>query len=906
MRFTHSLMSFRSGRLSPRLFNRVDTTQYRDGMSELINFRPLVGGGGTRPMGTRQVPLYALRQEVYEVGNGFPVGYAAPAFLEDGAEVKSFNINVLGESCLIIMCRVPSNEVRMYIIYSNYTKYLDAYRPHPDPNFSTTIYEPFIQVIPEGNTKYSIEGFTHACTGDSLVIAHDSGTMCPFYLKFGFNGDDLECAVNPVFKYWENRIGPLGEQSFSLNGNPRLLGSGYYIDPRMLPLLDIAERSTVTLSEQNASARTISVTFTNLADYEMAVKSPILYIETFGNGKFEEGEFTITKNFPVGNFFILTDTAPVIGVGTWKLSYMFWHSLNSGAEPVFTFGRINKSDTSYSTNTWTVSAWRDGEYPKRVTTFEGRVIFAGTKSLPLTVFGSSIFQDFAKAKFGQIRIPDTGIVNVTTSPTTSGPTLITDPFVFGIRGLDDSVINNIVGSSVLFVGTDTAEYSMHGGDTALSALSVNNRSVSGYGSVPNTMFTNGKTVYFVTDNGRGLVKARYNPENGSTMDVRLDILIDDYLDDDFIKTLRWAPHINTLFVLLNSGRLLGIVESEQTETTAPYDTGLTDVVAISVNKPTPPDALRYLAGTAEESLYNKSYFDLGDHVSVIRRKEEGSTTDPLNVFKGKGTIEIYEPTSLNKQLERGITVIDHSENNEFLYYDKQLHFVIDKDASLTSPQYYQIYCLPDTDYRTTSTEVHDFLPISTDALDVGDEIVVFIANNADDENRQYLTFDRLEFTITEDMLNSYGSEYRLPLEKTISEYGFDPNVPSMGAGWYVSGKIHFILCKKKHVRGMYITSLPVEAGQQWGTAQMGIKNIDQIGLRAYKTYSVDVSSGEGTPEYWEEVVFADDEGKNPLASRKGLHFSSSPKYDQIIKLRNIKPEPCTITGINLRGVSNDG
>lgn len=99
-----------------------------------------------------------------------------------------------------------------------------------------------------------------------------------------------------------------------------------------------------------------------------------------------------------------------------------------------------------------------------------------------------------------------------------------------------------------------------------------------------------------------------------------------------------------------------------------------------------------------------------------------------------------------------------------------------------------------------------------------------------------------------------------------------------------------------------VATMPVEAGQQWGTAQMGIKNIDTLGIRHYLSYSYEVSS-DG--ENWDEVVVADSEGR-ATTGRTQKKFTSSPDYDQIVYIRNTKPEPLTITGINMRGVSNDG
>ena len=99
-----------------------------------------------------------------------------------------------------------------------------------------------------------------------------------------------------------------------------------------------------------------------------------------------------------------------------------------------------------------------------------------------------------------------------------------------------------------------------------------------------------------------------------------------------------------------------------------------------------------------------------------------------------------------------------------------------------------------------------------------------------------------------------------------------------------------------------LATMPIEAGQQFGPAQLGIKNIDELGIRFYKSYSYRISS-DG--EKWQDVRVADSSGR-AKTGRKETKFQGNPKYDFVVYIATDKPEPLTITGINMKGVSNDG
>jgi len=99
-----------------------------------------------------------------------------------------------------------------------------------------------------------------------------------------------------------------------------------------------------------------------------------------------------------------------------------------------------------------------------------------------------------------------------------------------------------------------------------------------------------------------------------------------------------------------------------------------------------------------------------------------------------------------------------------------------------------------------------------------------------------------------------------------------------------------------------LATMPIEAGAQFGTAQMGIKRIDELGVRFYKSYAFQISNN-GTD--WQTVRVANSLGQ-ANTGREEIKFQGSWDYDNVVYIRSMIGEPLEITGINMRGVSNDG
>ena len=115
-------------------------------------------------------------------------------------------------------------------------------------------------------------------------------------------------------------------------------------------------------------------------------------------------------------------------------------------------------------------------------------------------------------------------------------------------------------------------------------------------------------------------------------------------------------------------------------------------------------------------------------------------------------------------------------------------------------------------------------------------------------------------------------------------------------------EIESVVYLGKAVESM-IKLMPVEAGQQFGSAQSGIKRVDRVVTRYYKSYSYVV--GEDSSKYKDDEIIVS-EGTDAEIGIERSNISASQGLEQVIFLSNSKPEPLTVLSMTVRGVTNDG
>ena len=531
-------------------------------------------------------------------------------------------------------------------------------------------------------------------------------------------------------------------------------------------------------------------------------------------------------------------------------NFYLWNSNIAGGVRVFYYlasgdvgGSLTESLTYgsvSSTNVLRTSMWNVDNWPRTVTSHESRLVFGGTPRKPMTIFGSKVTNPFY---MNNVRISATNTPNIGV-PEPSGDIVPSDPYVFTISSTECSAIHNIRSSSRLFVGTDRKEYIVHGGDTGISPLSIDAGPRTAKGSYPLTAVNMDDAVAYISNTKRNLYMFKYNAENGSYQSVELSLLFSDLLEDDTIEELEWAAHVKVLYIRTGNKNVYGITYEPQADTVAFFDTCLTDIVSMSYISARPestPDS----TPDADEDVFS---YHLGDHLLMM--KQRGSRT--YNMVSYENTFhELGVDESGVKQARSG--------RNSYAFLNNA--FRIDR---LNANEYNQ-------NGKIFLGLVEDKFPVT----DFTGLTVPFYAYNVDTE-------ELVEITSLVDS----------PAESAQGiNYIDHPDIN--GASKIIVGKLP---------DPAILATLPIEAGMQFGTAQMGIKSIDELGIRHYKSYSYEISN-DG--QNWQEVRVADNVGEI-TSGRKNTKFSSNQKHDQIVWIRSNKPEPLTIVGINMRGVSNDG
>lgn len=804
MRFTSTQANFKSGRLSPKLFNRVDTTQYRDGASRMERVAPMGGGGIDRMWGTR-------------------FHYNADS-LTGPSENKMFSFSI-GEISIVAKITRLDGVFEPNRIDVHFFVY-----PYDYSNYSSST------ILPSGSIAMDVSQFEFAIVEKRLVLTHYSGLMMPFYFEFNDSGILTQVYVQGVGSTWGEVHPNVTEWNTANPGSPyNYTGLGL----AGLPMTDIGEKGNLTLSNRATSGgyRTYDVTSTDPAVVTILQRSIELYLEALGS-----------RNFGDGNQRSIIASANVAVTGTITNGVSVrtpWIYVDTGYD---IFQHVGVTTVSR----WAHSEFYENNWPRTVAVNEGRLVFGGTPAKPLSLFGSGVNN---YRMFNQHRLPYPG-TDLLGMPPYTGPSIVTDPYLYTIASKDDSRITFIQPAQALIVGTDKKEYVASGGDTILSALSVNIKPYTTRGSKEVSAISTGTEVFFVGTTGKSLIRFKYNSSNGSFIATDLSILFSDLLEGDRIKAVTWAAHIQALMIIMQSGAMYGLsIDSAENEQAAAFfDPKLSTV-----------ETACYVSVLNDQG----TFLDKGNHIVYH------------DIFSESGGISCAFQQIVESGLDKSyVQIVGDTNVNAHLYLDRVVTMVC-VDA-VSGDWTYQGYALPSgiTQGAVPIPDVPFGGGVDPDLAFTGNMFIIRISNSG--------STDHVVEEIT-------ATEYAALLDSSPSSFykEYFPTIEPENDDIFIIGITP---------PAAQVATMPVEAGQQWGTAQMGVKNIDTLGIRYYKTYSYEISSDDTN---WQEVVVSDGLGY-VQTGRRETKRSSNPAYDHIVYIRNAKPEPLTILGINMRGVSNDG
>ena len=448
-------------------------------------------------------------------------------------------------------------------------------------------------------------------------------------------------------------------------------------------------------------------------------------------------------------------------------------------------------------------------------------------------------------------------------------------------------------SSVSFIiGTERQEFIVSGGGQTISKKNVSVRPHTSHGSAPLLSVSSDNVVFYVGKTREQLFLFKYNEANGSYISQEISMLNDDVFKKK-IKRLVWHEELGLLMVLLDTAELVTITFNNESGTLALTEHEFSF----------PIKDISYGIGESEDDyavlLTQK---DGRDFIEVLDRRELGYISSVL------------QSEDIHKKIPHGDSVQALEPfGTEFPTFLSATEDIMEVDASKYVVGQEVVFTSSDPNILLgTGLSLSTFyyaIPVSSGGVSG----IRLALSAADAATNTYINIPGLDqyFTVTPLRMDTN----RLPLTTIpVLSYAegdqvqiFHDNGGVVNSVTYtkVSGETEFDLGVTPDASvvsavafKMTMATMPVEAGQQWGTAQLALKRIDNLLVRFYESYSFKFST-DGYNE--EEVVY-----NEITTGRVERALTASSEYDQRVFVTNDKIEPCYISNLSMRGVSNDG
>jgi hypothetical protein len=452
-RYFYQQNSFQSGVLSPKLYSRTDVEEYRKALRSCDNFILLPTGGAHKRQGIRHYQSV----ETGTAGSGL------------GGQAIHIPIDITGVGTCFLR-----------VEYGTGAGVIKAVAPN---GLTSALYlNGFgINVALIDAARIDPYGFVYTQYGSYVIVVHNSGTMVPIIMTptlTGGGAEDVQIFIQLLNTVPSTTFAASPQNSFySLNTDAQI--------PR---------------DEPNSSAVTLTLAAATIGTSQTLTSSLALFTDEM------LGESILIDDKSVGgNFRVVTITATA---GTLAVP--------STTATVF----INAGSATFSltaSNFWYEQSWskRKG-WPTTVTSFENRLIYAGNKMYPSTLWASRTGQPASINNRAQPQPSDPAtLAYFRTFGATPDPSF---PYSFTISlGVLDR-INWLASMDSLFVGTNEKEIKLSGGDSAISVVNFPQVNViSREGSSNKMPSFSGSSIYFLKRNGYEICQIKYSSESGGNM-----------------------------------------------------------------------------------------------------------------------------------------------------------------------------------------------------------------------------------------------------------------------------------------------------------------------------------------------------------------------------------------------------
>lgn len=229
--------------------------------------------------------------------------------------------------------------------------------------------------------------------------------------------------------------------------------------------------------------------------------------------------------------------------------------------PLHTAGAFIYGSPANPTSFWQMSQWFTGNWPRTVTSFQGRLIFGGSPNAPDTLWGSRIANIF---DFAEVPSPDTtGVSGFASGAWTNDNSR---PFTLTPNTGVSTVIKGLSSAKTLVILTDQCEIVGYGTNGALGPLNVKFESSSSFGSSDVSPVRINNYLTFAQATGKKVRDVIFNFDQDQFKSTDLAFPAEHYFKDIYnfdgidriAEMVRWETDSSMLIVRTQSGKLYGV------------------------------------------------------------------------------------------------------------------------------------------------------------------------------------------------------------------------------------------------------------------------------------------------------------------------------------------------------------
>ena len=846
--YNKELIDFSSGKLSPRMRARMDLKDYQNGFELLKNFLPMPQGGMTRRSGT-------AHQATLFGSNTIGTGWSGSI----GAASIPY-IDRTGVELMLLIPYHPLGTSDNPILYN------------PNDGSITTVNEGR-ETSAAGFWAFDPTGFHYTQIGNQVFLTHNSGNMPPLYLYIDSqSGMILEAlpGVPPTVVV----AASLWQQHLQTPYKPANSNKEILLQPNITggaAGTKIAAPLTGTLTSTNSAGTTIA---------------------TFWDDKHVNTFFRVTHGTTEGVFYVTSIDA----------SKQF-----ANGYVVVAFSATTGSDN------WREGAWSAGAgYPTACTSYNQRLILAGTKDQPTTTWASWLN---AVTNFAD-EVLDQDFATSDASGMGFFGNTITDDFAFYFVPANTfgNKIQWVMGTNVLMVGTDRSELAVAPIEGIFSQGNINIDRIGTKGSNGAMPVIVSDIVFHASRDGRKVFALSYHAVNGKSSAVDVTAISDDLVDTEpdgsvistnapgrtkimTIEYFHYDPIKSVIWVITSLGSVFAIAINPNTNAIGGFPLSFGGGLSTG-------DGFPVISGVCflyDDENYGDSYF-------IVARDNDDGVTDSIFIDK---MVQHYVNTELDNASTR-----DHDKP---IFMDSSAQREVDNTARTclaAGVSTANDTVVPSGEALIPFTEVTLDLVSGTLPNPLIDATNYWVRSVPEGIQLATSQANALAGTIIDITTTGSGSFTLTPVTITDSIYFgaffhlMGETVDIIADGSYVgqktvdsNGTIQLDAAAAKVVAGLPFEALaktmPLEAGGAFGAARGAVNRIVFANLILDNTFDGEFGSDE-------TELIPIELPSIPYSGDARLDFPSSPDRIAQVVIKSSKPLPLTILGMTLRGQAFDG